>query len=74
MKAPNSKQLLGFIFNQMELLKDGKIPTEVAFAQSNLAKQANSAMRYEIQRSNAKIKLTEFNERRSEDSKIEDNL
>jgi hypothetical protein len=56
-----NKDLLQFIFEQMEKLDTNKIDVDTAKAQSDLSKQANNAMRYELDRAKVLIKLAEHN-------------
>ena len=49
-KKVNSKELLKHAFNIMMLLKSKAISTEEAKAQSNLLKQSNNLLRYELDR------------------------
>ena len=50
MKPVNNKSLLHFIFDQMEKLDNGEVDVNTAKAQSQMAKQANNALRYELDR------------------------
>jgi hypothetical protein len=61
MKPVNSKSLLGFVFDQMEKLDKGEIDNAQAREQSNLIKQANNLLKYELDRSKVKIQLAEHN-------------
>ena len=61
MKPVNSKSLLGFVFDQMEKLDKGEIDNAQAREQSNLIKQANNLLKYELYRSKVKIQLAEHN-------------
>ncbi len=61
MKAVNNKSLLAFIFDQMDKLDSGEIQVEQAKAQANLAKQANNALKYELDRVNTLIELDKHN-------------
>lgn len=61
MKPVNNKSLLHFIFDQMEKLDEGNITVEQAKAQGNLAKQANNALKYELDRTNTLMKVDEYN-------------
>lgn len=61
MKAVNNKSLLAFIFDQMDKLDSGEIKVEQAKAQANLAKQANNALKYELDRVNTLIELDKHN-------------
>lgn len=49
-KKVNSKELLKHSFNTMMLLKSKAITVEEAKAQSNLLKQSNNLLRYELDR------------------------
>lgn len=57
----NNKSMLAFIFGQMEKLDEGKIDVQQAKAQADLAKQANNALKYEIERVNVQMRLTQHN-------------
>ena len=61
MEPVNNKSLLHFVFNQMEKLDKGEISVEKAKAQSNLAKQANNTMKYELDRVSTELKVKSFN-------------
>lgn len=61
MKPVNNKSLLHFIFDQMEKLDKKEIDIDQAKAQSLLAKQANNAMNYELDRATVLLKLSEHN-------------
>jgi hypothetical protein len=61
MKPVNSKSLLGFVFDQMEKLDKGEIDTQQAREQSNLVKQANNLLKYELDRSKVQMELTKHN-------------
>lgn len=61
MKPVNSKSLLSFTFSQMEKLDDGKIDNQTAREQSNLIKQANNLLKYELDRSKVKMELAKHN-------------
>ena len=61
MKPVNNKSLLHFIFDQMEKLDTKEIDIEQAKAQSLLAKQANNALKYELDRATVLLKLSEHN-------------
>lgn len=58
MKPVNNKSLLHFIFDQMDKLDNKTITTEEAKAQANLAKQANNALKYELDRSRLLMDLS----------------
>jgi hypothetical protein len=49
-KKVNSKELLKHAFETMMLLKDKSISVEDAKAQSNLLKQSNNLLKYELDR------------------------
>jgi hypothetical protein len=57
----NSKSLLSFVFGQMEKLEKNEIDVETAKAQAKLCKQANNLLNYEINRTNALMKLRQHN-------------
>jgi len=61
MKAVNNKNILAFIYDQMDKLDKGETDVEQAKAQANLAKQANNVMRYELDLVKTKMKLKEHN-------------
>jgi hypothetical protein len=61
MKPVNSKSLFTFICDAIDGLSEGKITVEVAKAQSNLAKQANNILKYELSRAETEMKIREFN-------------
>lgn len=56
-KKVNSRELLKHSFNMMMLLKQKGISVEEAKAQSNLIKQANNLLRYELDRALAEQKF-----------------
>jgi len=62
MKPVNNKSLLAFLFDQMDQLNSKTIDVETAKAQSNLAKQVNNAMRYELDLVSTKIKMESHNQ------------
>ena len=62
MKKVNSKSLLSFCFTQMEKLDNGQINVETAREQSNLVKQANNLLKYELDRTKVLMDLTIHNE------------
>lgn len=72
MKKVNSKSLLAFCFNQMEKLDEGKINVETAREQSNLVKQANNLLKYELDRAKVLMDLTAHNEIHGENLKLRD--
>lgn len=55
-KKANSKELFEHAFNMMQLLKSKMINVEEAKAQSNLLKQANNLLKYELDRATAMCK------------------
>ena len=57
MKPVNSKSLFSFVCEQMELLNNDVITVEKAKAQSNLAKQANNLLKYELDRAKTLIEI-----------------
>lgn len=61
MKPVNSKSLLSFVFSQMEKLDNNEIDVAQAREQSNLVKQANNLLKYELDRAKVKMQLTEHN-------------
>tara|TARA_R110000868_G_scaffold44082_1_gene147629 strand:- start:149 stop:394 length:246 start_codon:yes stop_codon:yes gene_type:complete len=71
MKPVNNKSMLAFIFDQMEKLDKKEISVEDAKAQANLAKQANNALRYEIDRSALLMKLDQHNALNTTKTKVE---
>lgn len=66
MKPVNSKSLFSFICEQMDKLQANEITVEEAKAQSNLAKQANNLLKYELDRANTLIKIKDFNKQNGE--------
>ena len=61
MKPVNSKSLLAFCFDQMHKLDNRTIENEQAREQSNLIKQANNLLKYELDRSKVKMELKKHN-------------
>ena len=61
MKPVNSKSLLTFVFDQMEKLDNGQIDVQQAREQSNLCKQANNLLKYELDRAKVQMELTKHN-------------
>lgn len=61
MKPVNSKSLLAFTFSQMEKLDNNEIDTQHAREQSNLIKQANNLLKYELDRAKLKMELSQHN-------------
>jgi len=66
-KSVSSKELLKETFNMMMLLKAKGISVEEAKAQSNLIKQANNLLRYELDRAVAIQKFDNIEIRNIED-------
>jgi len=56
-KKVNTKELLRHAFNNMMLLKSKSISVEEAKAQSNLIKQSNNLLKYELDRAVAMQKF-----------------
>lgn len=67
MTPVNNKSLLAFIFGQMEKLDSKEIDVEQAKAQANLAKQANNALKYELDLAKTKITISEHNLKSNDD-------
>jgi len=61
MKPVNNKSLTAFLFDTMEKLNNGEVSVEIAKTQTNLAKQVNSQMRYELERARVIMELTKHN-------------
>lgn len=61
MKPVNSKSLLHFVFEQMEKLDNGSIDVQQAREQSNLCKQANNLLKYELDRAKVQMDLAQHN-------------
>ena len=61
MTPVNNKSLVAFLFDQMQKLDNGDISPEQAKEQSNLAKQVNSQMRYELERARVLMELSQHN-------------
>jgi len=61
MTPVNSKSLLAFTFSQMEKLDTKEIDTQTAREQSNLIKQANNLLKYELDRAKVKMELANHN-------------
>jgi hypothetical protein len=59
MKPTNNKSLLHFLFETMGKLESREIDVDTAKAQANLAKQANNALRYELDRTALQLKINE---------------
>lgn len=61
MKPVNNKSMIAFLFDQMDKLDKDVIDVSKAKEQANLAKQVNSAMKYELDRAKVKMELTKHN-------------
>ena len=61
MTPVNNKSMIAFLFDQMNKLDKDEIDVTKAREQSNLAKQVNNAMKYELDRANIKMELTKHN-------------
>lgn len=61
MRPVNSKSLFAFICGQMEKLDKREIDVNEATAQSNLAKQANNILNYELKRADTMMRLSDHN-------------
>ena len=61
MEPINNKSLLHFIFGQMDKLDKEEINVQQARAQGALAKQANNALKYELERTETLMKLDKHN-------------
>lgn len=61
MQPVNNKSLVAFLFGQMEKLDKGEIKVEQAIAQSKIAGQINSQMRYELERVRVMMDVTKHN-------------
>lgn len=72
MQPVNTKSLLTFIFSQMEKLDNKEITVDEANAQSNLAKQANNILSYELKRSETLMNIGEFNQSHTESVRLRD--
>ena len=55
----NTKNLLSFIFTQMERLNAGEIDATTACAQAKLASQASNVLNYELKRTIVQMRLRE---------------
>ena len=69
MKPINNKSLLHFLFDQMDKLDNGVIQIDQAKAQAALAKQANQALKYELDRVQTMMELDQY--KRSTGANIE---
>lgn len=70
MQPVNNKSLLHFIFNQMEKLDHDEIDVDKARAQSELAKQANNMMKYELDRAKVQLALEQNRRNTGSDLKL----
>jgi len=61
MTPVNNKSMIAFLFDQMNKLDEDKIDVTKAREQSNMAKQVNNAMKYELDRAKVKMELTKHN-------------
>tara|TARA_R110000744_G_scaffold179689_1_gene298663 strand:+ start:1263 stop:1499 length:237 start_codon:yes stop_codon:yes gene_type:complete len=61
MKPVNNKSLIAFLFDQMDKLDAGTIDNQTAREQSNLAKQVNNSMKYELDRAKVLMELAQHN-------------
>ena len=66
----NSKSLFAFICGQMEKLDNKEIDVQEAQAQSNLMKQANNILAYELKRADTQMKLSLHNKQYSENIQL----
>lgn len=66
----NSKSLFAFICGQMEKLDKKEIDVQEAQAQSNLMKQANNILAYELKRADTQMKLSLHNKQYSENIQL----
>ncbi len=67
MKPVNNKSMIAFLFDQMDKLDKDEIDINKAKEQSNLAKQVNNAMKYELDRARLKIDITVHNKTTGDD-------
>ena len=61
MTPVNNKSMIAFLFDQMNKLDKDEIDVTKAREQSNLAKQVNNAMKYELDRAKVRMELTKHN-------------
>ena len=61
MKPVNNKSMIAFLFDQMDKLDKGEIDVQKAREQSNLAKQVNNSMKYELDRAKVKMEIAQHN-------------
>jgi hypothetical protein len=70
-KNANTKEMLNHAFNTMMMLKAKAISVEEAKAQSNLLKQSNNLLKYELDRAIAVQKFESINIRDIEEYEAE---
>lgn len=63
----NTKNLLAFIYSQMQRLSNGEIDSNTACAQAKLASQASNLLNYELKRTIVQLRLHDI---RGESSKV----
>lgn len=56
----NTKNLLAFIYSQMQRLNNGEIDSNTACAQAKLASQASNLLNYELKRTIVQLRLHEI--------------
>ena len=61
MQPVNSKSLFSFVCQQMDKLDNKQITVEEAREQSNLIKQANNLLKYELDRAKVQMQLSAHN-------------
>lgn len=61
MQPVNSKSLFSFVCQQMDKLDNKQITVEEAREQSNLIKQANNLLKYELDRAKVQMELSAHN-------------
>jgi hypothetical protein len=61
MQPVNSKSLFSFVCQQMDKLDNAQITVEQAREQSNLIKQANNLLKYELDRAKVQMQLSSHN-------------
>lgn len=66
-KKATTKELLSHAFNMMQLLKQKAISVEEAKEHSNLLKQSNNILKYELDRAKAISKYDDLNIREVEE-------
>jgi esterase/lipase superfamily enzyme len=72
MTPVNNKSMIAFLFGQMEKLDNDTIDVSKAREQSNLAKQVNNAMKYELDRAKVKMEIKKHNNTFSDDVQLRD--